>query len=237
MNHRMRIKLLPVLLWLLSIAGIFFALKTSNDPIVGVFRNTRIEPLFRQISTGNSVIFGLSIGFLVSVIFYTLVVWYPERQRKKLIRRNFEEQYRHFKEDTIAIFLLASTNGYDGDLPKRLSDQREFRKYFKERVDESQTRWDSVLNGLNKEFLKDLLVELEILLSEVTFVLNNINIDDRNVFGFFKGLLQTVYRLKNITPNEDVKQLSQFLWQLFAGWSSAEGYREYDIVEEMIKGI
>ena len=114
----------------------------------------------------------------------------------------------------------------------------EFRKYFKEPVRDSQNRWHVVLNNLNGQLLQDLLVEFEILLNEVTYVLNNANIEDPNVFSFFKRLSQTVYKMKNTTLDyDDVKHLSGFLWELFAGWSFIDGYREDDIVAVMIEDI
>lgn len=120
----------------------------------------------------------------------------------------------------------------------KLSDQNEFRKYFNEPISESQNKWHAVLNGLNEYLLRELLVELEILLNEVTFVLSNVDIDDQNVYSFFKRLSQAVHRLKKSTLEyEEVKQLSRFLWEMFAGWSFIDGYREDDIVMVMIEKI
>ena len=91
---------------------------------------------------------------------------------------------------------------------------------------------------MNEYHLKDLLVELEIFTNEVAYVLNNVEINDPDVFSFFKRLSQTVYRFKNSTLEYDeVKQLSGFLWDLFAGWSFIDGYREDDIVKVMIEKI
>jgi len=123
-------------------------------------------------------------------------------------------------------------------LLSKLSDQNEFRKYFNEPISESQNKWHAVLNGLNEYLLRELLVELEILLNEVTFVLSNVDIDDQNVYSFFKRLSQAVHRLKKSTLEyEEVKQLSRFLWEMFAGWSFIDGYREDDIVMVMIEKI
>ncbi len=234
----MQIRSSAIVLWILSIASIFLALKTSDEPVLEIFKNTRIESLFQKLSIGNTIVFDLSVGFLVSVIFYLLVVWFPDRRRKNLIKKNMKEQYRSFKEDTIAILLSACQHSHESGLPEKLAEQGEFRKYFKEAVSGSQERWHVVLNGLNGRLLKDLLVELEILMNEVSYVLNNVNVEDPNVFSFFKRLSQAVYKLKNTTMEcDDVKQLSQFLWQLFAGWSFIDGYREDDIVGVMIEKI
>ena len=88
--------------------------------------------------------------------------------------------------------------------------------------------------------LKDLLVQLDILSDEASFILNNTEINDENVLSFFKLLSQSVYgyRLRDINLDYDEKRvLMSFLWELFAGWSFVEGYREKDIVKLIIKKI
>lgn len=238
MKSRYRIKTLTIMLWALIILSILLAVKTSGEPILEVFKNTWIEPCLQKLPTGNAILFNLSIGFLVSLIFYLLVVWFPDRRRKNIIKKNLVEQYKSFKEDTISILLSVCQSSYKGELPKNLTNQNEFRKYFKEPVSDSQNRWHVVLNNLNGRLLQDLLVEFEILLNEVTYVLNNVNFEDPNVFSFFKRLSQTVYKMKNTTLDyDDVGHLSRFLWELFAGWSFIDGYREDDIVAVMIEDI
>jgi len=238
MKLRLRIKAFTSILLALIILSILLAVKTSGDPILDVFKNTWIEPWFQKLPTGNAIIFNLSIGFLVSSFFYLLVVWFPEKRRRNIIKNNLVEQYQSFKEDTISILLSACQSSYKGELPRDLTNQSEFRIFFKESVTDSQNRWHVVLNNLNDRLLQELLVEFEILLNEVTYVLNNVTIEDPNVFSFFKRLSQTVYKMKNTTLDyDDVKHLSGFLWELFAGWSFIDGYREDDIVAVMIKEI
>lgn len=237
MIQTIRIKKLYIFLWLLGAVSVFCALKASDEPTLTVLKNTCIISLLQQFETGNSIIFNLSIGYIISGIFYLLVVRLPNWQRRRLIKENFEKQYFLFKEDAISIFLDASKGGHDSHLPSRLTDQAAFKDYFKKSVNGIQ-KWDAVHNGLNEILLKDLLVELEIFMNEVAFVLNNVPIDDQNVFSFFKQLSQAVYRLKNSTLEyDDVKRLLGFLWELFAGWSFIDGYREDDIVKIMIKEI
>jgi hypothetical protein len=155
----LRARLLHYALWGFTLVSIFLAVKLSN--------------------AGNSITFDLSSGFIISVIFYWMVVWIPDQQRRGLIKQNLREQYRLFREDSIGIFLDATGTGYEADLPKQLSDQGQFRKYFKEAATDSQTRWDCVLNrlGCDERLLRELLVEMEILMNEVGYVLNNVNID------------------------------------------------------------
>lgn len=239
--NNMRIKTLDILLWVLSIVCTFLALKTCMEPIPSIFKDTWIDSFFKPFATGNSIIFKISIGFLVSMFFYLLVVWYPAKRKKIIIKHNLEETYRSFKSDTISILINACNNGgggYDPLLIDKLSNQNEFRKYFNEKITEDQNRWHAVFNGLDAYFINKLLVELEILLHEVTFVLSNVYINDENVFFFFKRLSQSVYKLKYSTlDHDDLRSLTLFLWQIFAGWSLVDGYREDEIVKVMIDKI
>ena len=64
--------------------------------------------------------------------------------------------------------------------------------------------------------LKDLSIEVAILMEEVSYVLNNVEIDDEKVHFFFRNLTHMVYKSKNLTSEYDeVKQLSSFLWNVF----------------------
>jgi len=234
----MRSRIFTLILWILSTASIILVLKTSDEPMLAIFKNTWADSLFQQLATGNLIIFNLSIGFLVSVIFYLLVVWFPNRQRRNLIKRNFEEQYKMFKRDTISIFLSILNLGSNPDLPSKLSDVKEFRDYFKKPFCDSQNRWHGVLNGLCEYHLKDLLVTLEIFRNEVAYVLNNVNINDPEVFAFLKRLSQAVYSLKNSSFKDDeIKEFEHFVWQLFGGFSLAEGCKDHDIIKIMINKI
>ena len=231
---------MSIVLWILTLCSIFFAIKTSNEPVFELFKATPFETLFKQFNTGNSFIFNLSIGFLVSVIIYLLIVWIPDRRRKSLIKHNIEEQYRDFKENTIYILLEACSEGANSDLVSKLCDQNYFRDYFRESISDSQTGWHAVFNGIAREeyFLKELSVELGILSNEVTFVRNNVNIDDQDVFSFFRRLSHSVYKLKNTSlEDNDLKILTKFLWEIFAGWSMIDGPRDEDIVKVMIAKI
>lgn len=112
MKLRLRIKAFTAILLALIILSILLAVKTSGDPILDVFKNTWIEHWFQKLPTGNAIIFNLSIGFLVSSFFYLLVVWFPEKRRRNIIKNNLVEQYQSFKEDTISILLSACQSSY-----------------------------------------------------------------------------------------------------------------------------
>jgi len=76
-------RVVTILLWIFTLLAIFLIIKTSNDPIIGFLKGSFIEDLFQQFSSANSFISEISVGYLVSVIFYVIVVYLPEKQRKK----------------------------------------------------------------------------------------------------------------------------------------------------------
>ncbi|MBV7297024.1 hypothetical protein [Enterovibrio paralichthyis] len=75
---------LPKFLFGLSICFSFLLiLVASTDPILNCLSGTFIEPLLVNSLSGNSIVFNLSMGILVSCIFYIIVVYLPERQKRK----------------------------------------------------------------------------------------------------------------------------------------------------------
>ncbi|WP_134355646.1 hypothetical protein [Flavobacterium psychrophilum] len=76
-------KSMSILLWVLTIASIALAIKSSNEPVLDFLKNSTIKNYLFQFSNANNFIWDITIGFLISVIFYLLVVYLPEKQKKK----------------------------------------------------------------------------------------------------------------------------------------------------------
>lgn len=222
----------------LTLVSMFFALKASPEPIPVSPKYPFVEVLLQPLSAGNSIVFGLSMGFLVSNIFYCLVVLLPEKRRRRMIGANLQHQYRDFREDCIAIFLSAMRESYPAELPQQLTGQKAFKDYFKAPYDESQSRWDRFLNGLDDYHLKSILTELEILRAAVLYTLNNVEIGDEDVFAFLHRLSRQVHKFRYTNQDyDDVESLSRFLWELFAGWSFIDGYQDEDLAEVIIDKV
>jgi len=232
LKHEQPLKVALLLLTLIAVFGMFAG---SNEPVVGFLRGTVLEPSLHALHIGNSIIFDLSVGYLVSTFIWLLVVYFPERRRKHILRENLSRRYQNFKEDTIQILLWCAIGTHDSQLPKELCDHRKFREFFDENKKE---RWYAALNGLqeSKDRINDLLLELELLSSEVSYVLNNLSIQDPKVHAFFKRLNEHIYRLKNasVYSYDQVKYLGNFLWGIHAWWSIIDGEREEDVIQEMI---
>ncbi len=231
-------KTVTSILFVLFFLSIIFIFKSSDEYILNIFKETWIEENFIQFPSGNSIIFNISIGIFVSIFFYVIVVWFPDRRKKKLLKNNLSKHYLYFKKNCLQIFCRAMKEECDTLLLEKLIIQNEFKIFFKTKVSNLQERWDSVLNGLDNQFLYELLGELELLKNEIEFVNNNITIDDEDVFVFMRSLSINIYRLRDINlESDDVKILSRFLWQLFSGWSFIDRYRKDDIVQVMISKI
>lgn len=231
-------KTVTSILFVLFFLSIIFIFKSSDEYILNIFKETWIEENFIQFPSGNSIIFNISIGIFVSIFFYVIVVWFPDRRKKKLLKNNLSKHYLYFKKNCLQIFCHAMKEECDTLLLEKLIIQNEFKIFFKTKVSNLQERWDSVLNGLDNQFLYELLGELELLKNEIEFVNNNITIDDEDVFVFMRSLSINIYRLRDINlESDDVKILSRFLWQLFSGWSFIDRYRKDDIVQVMISKI
>ncbi len=181
----------------------------------------------------------LSIGFIVSAMFYFVVVYWPEKQKKKRIYRSMEQQYQDFKKDCIDIFLILS-DSQEYKSRENLLIQNEFRRYFYNNNKRGENRWDAVANGIqsNEYYLNEILYNLRMLNDEIKFVRSSIDIHDEEVSQFLKKLSQVLHHMESTEPEYDsIKSFCRFLWEMFTGWSFVEGYRKTDIVADMIRRV
>ncbi|MEQ1546301.1 hypothetical protein [Methyloglobulus sp.] len=181
----------------------------------------------------------LSVGFVISAIFYFIVVYLPEYQKKGRVFRSMERQYKVFKQSCILTFLILS-NSQEYEHREMLLDQEEFKRYFKNNNINNENRWDAVANGIqrNEYYLNEILYELRLLNDEIKFVRNTIDIHDEDVFQFLNKLSQIIHRMESTKPDYDeIKSFCRFLWELFTGWSFVDGYRKTDLINDMIQRL
>ncbi len=202
-----------------------------------IFTN-RLPEIFLFWKEIMNFIFTISISIIASSIFYIFQIYIPQKHKRDIIKNNFSKQYKDFKLNCIWIFLSVSEWSYSIDKQESLYNLKAFKEFFKTPAWNNQNNWHKVMNWLNDNLLRELLIELEILKNEVSFILNNIDINDEDVFSFLKRLSQNICRFKS-TTNEywEIDQLLQFLWELFSGWSFIGWYRDEDIFEVIFKKI
>ncbi|MCD2453607.1 hypothetical protein GO003_024830 [Methylicorpusculum oleiharenae] len=181
----------------------------------------------------------LSVGFVISAIFFFIVVYLPESQKRSRIYRSMKRQYEDFKKSCIGTFLILSSS-QEYQHREMLLDQDEFKRYFKNSNVENEKRWDAVANGIqnNEYYLGEILYELRVLNDEIKFVRSAIDIHDEDVFQFLNNLSHIIHRMESTKPEyDDVKSFCRFLWEIFTGWSFIDGYRKTDIIVDMIERI
>lgn len=261
-----------MILSVLSVISVFFIFKTSSDPIWSLFHYE--ISILNQFPTGNNIIFNLSIGIFVSIIFYILIVKYPEYKKKEIIKNNMRKQYELFRFATITSFLNHCSKEEFSKLKyKDIASQKEFRKYFEEKNTRhlaklkklkwsSNTikltlkdyqyqynefckkstkvieRWDCVISELDEYEIENILVEIEILIIEISYIFNNTHIENPEVHDFFKNLKGEMYRARHSDLEDgNSKIVLRTIWSLLSGWDSKEGYRDNDIIDTMIESI
>jgi hypothetical protein len=222
------------LLWLLTLGSAWIALATSPDQF---FTQSTSAPFFPKLPLGNQLAFDLAVGVLVSVLFYVLVVWLPQRSRRRRLRRSFERHFQAFKEACIYQFLFAAKIPADPRDVERLCDVGEFKRYFKQKSSPHTARWDDVFNGLEDHQRKTLLLEMGLVADEARATLASIDVEDDDLFYLLKGLTHHIARLREAPIDDHDKALAQFLWQVFAAWSWVTGYRESDVITDRLRRL
>lgn len=229
---------LDLALWLLCAVSLFLMFKSSTDPRPDFIKGTALEGVFKPFSTGNQISFDVTVGIIVSLFVYVLVVRLPAWQKKKRLKAHLLRRYDDLKQQCLTHFLWACREPAESGLIDRLKNQEEFRIFFKEQVSSDQDRWHAVLNGLTDDYVSSLVRELDLFRGELDYTLTAVEVTDEKVFSFLRNLTQVLHRSRYWSDREDqLKPLSQFMWSVFAGWSFVSGYTGKDHVHEMIRAI
>lgn len=109
-------------------------LKASTDPSPTWAKDSWLQLVLSPFPTGNQIAFDVSVGVLVSLFVYVLVVRIPEWKKRQRLKANLRRQYTNLKEECITNFLFACNGSASLDLVDKLKDQEAFKRYFKEKV-------------------------------------------------------------------------------------------------------
>lgn len=186
-------------------------------------------------------------GFLLSSIFYFLVVYLPSKRKRSIVKNNFKSLYKHIKSDIIREILWCSRKGGRTDidvteeLVLELFDVTKFRNLFKGGK-EGDEGWYAFCNHIqsNPEDFSRLIFKFRILAKQLDFILHNYEIKTQENFDSFKRLELIIIELEQLDTNlqgDEVKVFSRFLWEVFAGFSFVNGERDYDFVDKIIDEI
>lgn len=184
-------------------------------------------------------------GGLVSFFFYWLVVYVPDQRKRIIIKDNLKRLYREIREGILHQVVFASQKGGRSDLQSdsetiaRLMTIEGFKQSFQggQEADEGFYAFQNQMNHDTLEF-RQILLNLEMLAKQIEFVLHNYTMDEDQIFSFFKHLELMLLSLRRSSPGYDeAKPLCGFVYEMFTGWSTSDGYRGYDFIEKMIAEI
>ena len=194
---------------------------------------------------GYSLLTNLLTGGLVSFFFYWLVVYVPEQRKRRVTKNNLSKMYHGIKEDILYQVVFASQKGGRSDLETdsgtiaNLMTIDGFKGAFAGGRDANEGfyAFQNQMSDDTPEFRK-IILYLEMLANQIEFVLHNYTMDDEIYFDFFKRLELMLFALRRSKPGYDEsKPLCGFVYEIFSGWSFIDGYRGYDVIDQMIADI
>jgi hypothetical protein len=238
LKHQISIVLVAIL-----ILSIVFMLLAHEDPFARKLVNeyTGWHPVVTNARAYYKILYDLSVASLTSLIFYFLVVYIPESQRRKRLRRSLEGRYKVFREDCIRIMLGVANRTFSEDPSvevEALTEPEEFRRYFHERVTPDRERWHELWNNITEDDLSEIRVQMELLRDEISFVLNNMDIPKDEPFEFLRNLYVGIYTMMHVTLGYDeLTPFARSLWWMFTGWSAIDGQTKGDPIKRMIDTI
>lgn len=217
-------------------AGIM--LIASTDPIVPSLSGTELASVLDLFGPRKQIAFDLSVGVLSAIGMFFLLVRLPEWERKNRIKRHLQSSYESFKRANIAIFLGAIQEPLSRELAEQLMEQNRFQDFFQKPYAPGQNKWHGVANNMNDFMLRQIVLEAEVLHSELQYALSIIDVSDHEFFTFMKNFSTTLYRAKNWSSDyEGTKEVLSFFWSIFTGWSFAEGYSDHEFFPRMISKL
>jgi hypothetical protein len=223
-------------LWIIAILCIAMLLLANEDPFArkAVYAYTGSRWGGPYTKAFYKLFYDLAVSALITVIFYALFVRLPDYKRRQRLKGSLARRYKDFKEDCIQIMLQVSDGARSGDHPDGLMEPDKFRDYFRERVMPDQERWDELWKNINQYYLHELLIRMEILRDEITFILNNVDISKDEPFELLKRLSVAIYLVKDVQLDSDeLRSFARFLWWMFTGRNPITG-DEGDPVAKMI---
>ena len=212
---------------------VLFSSSDRPEAIVGTVPSW----LFSDFLSYRDAILNLVSGYILSVVFYFLLVSLPDHLKKKRHQKHALKVYSSFKQDVLKLILSAAVKSYDSEKIEELMVPSRFREYFKEDESGSGSRWYDFLNGLDDYHRSRIATELEILREELQFLASHHDIDDSEIYSHLKQVSVAIHAIsKTGISYEEQKQWGRFLWSLFSLFDLSSGYQEKDpIIRSILK--
>ncbi len=208
----------------------------------------------------KGMISNISSGYMVSWIFYLIIVYLPQKRRKNRIKGNLAMNFNIFKRKIIKQFLLALYGHFKIEVinENNLTEPLGFKNFFNHKVDKdalknsdeneelSNGEWLSqydnrlyaLLDKMKPQQFQEIKLEIEIFNKNLFSTIESINIENKFVFDRCKDLYEAFYRLEKSVPNNidgDAKIFMSRLLNMFSRWHYVEGQVNDDPVKLLIQ--
>ena len=213
---------------LLPILGSFFLaltvmLITSRDRFINAIPE----------ACESEVLFSLSSGYVISVIFWFFMVYCPDVNQRKLLKDSFKQSYICFREDLVQI-LIWSVKDWSANVQEIASDHQKMRAFF-----DREKRY-AIKNELqqNPMRMSEIFCALKIFDQDANFLLNNAFLDEKSLH-VLKTFHQRIYHLQNsgYEPSEQANPLFKLVWEILAIESFCNGASDDDPFQRVIGQI
>lgn len=204
-----------------------------------------LSPTLAEAKYAPALNAALSIGTsgVVSFIFYYVVNERLERRRGELVRSGALRAYRDAKRNIAVAILHASEKGGRHDLSANTNTieaaltPQGFRALIGDgrEADEGFYAFQNQMSEKTPEF-DEIIFNLRSMGRAFDRLIDAGSIDDEDTYNKFARLNALVRRIEyNGAGYDESKRLCSFIWEVFAGWSMDNGYRDYDPVERAIE--
>lgn len=196
-------------------------------------------------SDSFAVTSNLLMGIIISFVFYYFIVYIPERRRLAIIRDSTIKMYLEIKSDILYSVICASIKGGRTDLDSGtdfindLMSPDNFRRYFEggREADEGFYAFENQMGDRTAEF-EDIVLNFELLAKQLSYLLQNYEFRDTKIVTILKRIEMLLIRFRHSQAGYDEsKPLCKFLFEIFAGWSSIDGYVGYDYIEKILREL
>lgn len=219
------------------LASLYGAIAGADVPLPAFFAGTWFEQPLYALHIGNPVVANLSGSLFVSIVFWLLIVDWPEMKNRSAIRDSLNTAFKNFRNE-IRWALLGASGPCTLETTEDTRDPEVFRSYFEETVQGSQSRWDVTLDELQKGglYLRKIYAAFDAISDEISYALHRTVPRSREAHDRMREFLTFVYQFKAAyVPGQplefdDTKWLGRELWALMVTADKPDGVDPYELV-------
>jgi hypothetical protein len=193
----------------------------------------------------GEVALSIGVSILTAYAFFFVVSMGLERRRRRAIKVGALSAYRDAKRNIAWGVLEASIKGGRRDLDlsfatvDRVLTIQGFRETFEsgKQSDEGFYAFQNQMSERTFEF-DEIIFNLRVVSRALDRVVDSYGLEDSESYDALVRLSTVLARIeKNGAGYDESKLLCSFIWQIFAGWNSLEGQRDYDVMERALERL